>query len=103
LNSTFSHFGAKSPGGFGGAAVVVVERWLTVLVLLAVRCVLPPVDLVYETPVPGTRAVVVTLPCEFTVTLPALPPTDVLTPRGVTVILTPGMTLNGFRMRNPMS
>jgi hypothetical protein len=100
LNNTFSHFGAKSPGGFGGAAVVVVER---VLAALVVRCVLPPLDLEYEMPVPGTRVVVVTLPCEFTVTLPALPPTDVLTPRGVTVILTPGMTLNDFRMRNPMS
>ncbi len=51
---------------------------------------------------PGIRVVVVMRPWELTVTLPPFPPTDALTPRGVTVILTPGMTLNDFRTRNPM-
>lgn len=41
-------------------------------------------------------------PLEWTVTRAPRVPTEVLTPRGVTVIRTPGITLNDLRIRNPM-
>ena len=58
--------------------------------------------LTLETPEPGMPMVRVTRPDECAVTRAPLTPSDVETPCGVTVIRTPGMTLNDLRTRKPI-
>lgn len=56
----------------------------------------------YRTPVPGMPTVRVTRPEECTDTRAPVTPIDVEMPCGVTVIRTPGMSLNDFRAWNPI-
>jgi hypothetical protein len=55
----------------------------------------------YEAPVPGMPTDCVTRPLECTLTCAPRVPRDALTPRGVTVMRTPGTTVNDLRSLKP--
>lgn len=97
--NSFSHFGARNPGlvgaGAGAAAFCCADD-------APLRLRPPPEDDTYETPEPGIPTDFVTLPEEWAETRAPRPPTDAPTPRGVTVMRTPGATLNDLRALNPM-